>query len=60
MKNQTTQQNWYEVLNYFGNPVSNIEYIIASNIQEAKSKLKSLGLKGQHTVKRVYNGGVRG
>lgn len=59
MKTQI-QQNWYEVLNYFGNPVSNVEYIIASNIKEAKEKLKALSLRGQHSVKRVYNGGVRG
>ena len=55
-----TQQNWYEVLNYFGNPVANVEYIIASNLKEAKEKLKALNLRGQHSVKRVYNGGVRG
>ena len=60
MKTTEKQQNWYEVRNYFGNPVSGLEYIIASNLIEAKSKLKALNLSGQHSVKRVYNGGVRG
>jgi hypothetical protein len=62
MKQQ--QQNWYEVTNYYGNPVANLEYIIASNLKEAKEKmnviLKERNIRGAHSVKRCYNGGVRG
>jgi len=56
----TSQQNWYEISDYFGNPVKNLQIIIASNLNEAKSKLKQMNLPGQHSVKRMYNGGVRG
>ena len=49
------KQNWYQVLTQYGNLADGIDYITASNMIEAQEKLKALNLKGQYTLKRLYN-----
>lgn len=54
------KQNFYKILDHNGRTV---DYVIASNIKEAGIKAKALPIWKQllyPTVKRSYNGGVRG
>jgi hypothetical protein len=59
----TTQSNTYEVV--YSDGVKIIDYVIASNLQEAKkiaaenAKTKNYGTS-YYKVRRCYNGGVNG
>jgi hypothetical protein len=59
----TTQANTYQVL--YSDGVTVIDYIIASNLKEAKKIAKENSVKNNYStayykVARCYNGGVMG
>ena len=59
MQNCNSQNNTYMVI--ASNGVTIIDYIIASNLQDAFKIAKSNNYKSSYyKVKRTYNGGVRG
>lgn len=66
METKKKQDNWYVIIDSMGRHTNN--YVFASNITEARKKFKTdpqyselykkYGYFG--SLKRVYNGGVRG
>ena len=66
METKKKQDNWYAIIDGMGRHTNN--YVFASNITEARKKFKTdpqyaelykkYGYFG--SLKRVYNGGVRG